>query len=240
MKQHRGKLVAGLAIAASFGFAAAVQAQPVGAPPSAPAPEMTAPMAAPPPPLLPPPPVAAPGSDSMAGQLGLGAGVTAGTSLIVPGGTIMLKYWLSDVLALMPQVQIKIVNQSGDIDTSWAIAPNAMFLYSPWKTTSTRLNIGGGLGLMFAKWGAAAAAGSVFPNLNATPTSSPPDDMFIAIALPVHIGVEHFFTRWFSMGLAVQDNLLTYAKQGDAHQLTVSIDDTRNITGLGFLFFYTD
>jgi len=233
MKQHHGKLVTGLAVLAFFGLAASAQAQPVGAPPAAPPPEMAAP--APPPPMAPAP--VALGADNMSGQLGFGAGVAAGTTtLIAPGATINMKYWLSDVLSLMPQLQIKLSSAKGR-DTAWAFSPDAMILYCPWKTTSTRLNVGGGLGFTIAKWPVTAA--NPVPNLGG-PAGAPSPDTFIAIRVPVYAGVEHFFTRWFSMGIAVQDNFISFTKLGEAHEFDLSIDNTRNITGLGFLFFYTD
>ncbi|HEX7598360.1 MAG TPA: hypothetical protein VF518_09100, partial [Polyangia bacterium] len=184
MKQHHGKLIAGLACAASFAVAASAYAQ-------APAPTDTTP----PPSLMPAPrPM---GPDDMSGQLGFGLGVVAGTSLVAPNTVINVKYWLSDILAVMPQLQIKLFKPKGG-DTQWAFSPNALVLYNPWKTTSTRLSVGAGLGLTLAKWGAAGQ-----PNLGANPTAGPPNDVWISFHIPIYAGVEHFFTKWFSMGIAV-------------------------------------
>lgn len=226
MNKLQGKLVAGLATVAFFGVLGSAQAQPAGAPPVMDTTPPSTPMMASPAPMA---------SDSMAGQLGFGAGVTAGTSFIVPGATLNMKYWLSDVLAVMPTVALKMYKIK-DIDTHWAIAPGALVLYCPWKTTSTRLSVGGGLALTFAKWGTAAGP----PALGTTPTGAPVTDTYIGIALPIYAGVEHFFTKWFSMGIGVQDNFLQYGKQGDGWAMGVSIDNVNSITALGFLFFYTD
>jgi len=183
----------------------------------------------------------------MSGQLGLGVGVVAGTSLIVPGATINMKYWLSDSLSIMPLVQFK-MSKTKDVDMSWVIKPGALVLYSPWKTTSTRLNVGGGLGVTFAKWGLAAIPGPLDPapdplappDLAHTPVTPPGSDMYIAVRLPIYVGVEHFFTKWFSMGIGLEDDFLTYGKQGDAWHLGVSIDNVNSVTAVGNLLFYTD
>jgi hypothetical protein len=218
MNKLQGKLVAGLAAVAVFGVLGSAQAQPAGAPPV---------VDTPPPPSMPmmaSPPPAPMASDSMAGQLGFGAGVTAGaTSLIAPGAVINMKYWLSDVLAIQPQLKLRLLTaQAGD--AQWQFAPAALLLYCPWKTTSTRLSFGGGLGLGFSKLG--------------TPT---PTDATISITLPIYGGVEHFFTKWFSMGIAVQNNLVEYTKTGPLHNFNLVIDNTINTTtAIGFLFFYTD
>jgi hypothetical protein len=225
MNKLQGKLVAGLAMVAFFGLLGSAQAQ-------APA---TAPMdTAAPPPMMSVPVPAPMASDNMSGQLGFGVAVTAGSSFIVPGATLNMKYWLSDVLAVMPTVALKMYKIK-DVDTNWAIAPGALVLFCPWRTTSTRLSVGGGLNLTFAKWGAAGP-----PALGTQPTGAPPADTWIGINLPIYAGVEHFFTKWFSMGIAVQDNFLQYGKQGDVWAMGVSIDNVDSITALGFLFFYTD
>jgi len=68
----------------------------------------------------------------------------------VPGATVNMKYWLSDVLAIMPQLSIGL--HSANVgNAQWTFAPAALALYCPWKTTSTRLSVGAGLGLRFAK-----------------------------------------------------------------------------------------
>jgi len=49
--------------------------------------------------------------------------------------------------------------------------------------------------------------------------------------------VEHFFTRWFAMGIAADFNLFNVSKQGDPWTLNVSLSNTAY---MGSLFFYTD
>ena len=228
MNKLQGKLVAGLAMVAFFSVLGSAHAQPAGAPP-------VTDTTAPPTPMMATPTPVPMSSDSMSGQLGFGVAVSAGANtLIAPGATLNMKYWLSDVLAVMPTVALKMYKIK-DVDTNWAIAPGALVLFCPWRTTSTRLSVGGGLNLTLAKWGAAGP-----PALGTQPTGAPPADTWIGINLPIYAGVEHFFTKWFSMGIAVQDNFLQYGKQGDAWAMGVAIDNVNSITALGFLFFYTD
>jgi hypothetical protein len=219
MKQHHGKFVAGLAFVACFGVAASAFAQ-------APAP-VTADTTTPPS-MLPAP--RSMGSDDMSGQVGFGAGVSAGTSLIVPGAVVNIKYWLSDTLAIMPQVALKLYKQN-DVDTNWQFSPAVLALHHPWKTTSTRLSVGAGLGLTLQKW-------------NQNPTTgvmgAPPSDTAIGIRIPIYAGVEHFFTKWFSMGIGVQNDLISYAKMGDSYAISFGIDTANSTQAIGSLFFYTD
>jgi hypothetical protein len=231
MNKFHGKLVAGLATAALFGALGSAQAQDQG----------TAPAAAP---AWSPPPAAPPAASSdMSGQLGLGVGLSAGTSLAVPGATLITKYWLSDSLAVLPQLALKIYKTKGQ-DTNWAIAPSAIIAYCPWKNASTRLSVGGGLGLEFAKWGAPAAgtAPGTPPNLGAQrPQLVPPaPDTYIGFTLPIYVGLEHFFARWFSMGIALQNNFLEYGKQGTPWVMAFGIDNVNSFQALGYLLFYTD
>jgi hypothetical protein len=170
------------------------------------------------------------GPDDMSGQVGFGAGVSAGTSLIVPGAVINIKYWLSDVLAVMPQLQLQLLKAKG-FDTSWRFNPSALILYCPWRTTSTRLSVGGGLGLTLEKWGVNPTTGAI---------GNPPSDTTIGIRLPIYAGVEHFFTKWFSMGIAVQNDFLYYRKIGSAYTMAFGIDTLNSTQVLGSLFFYTD
>jgi hypothetical protein len=220
MKQHHGKFVAGLAFAASFAVAASSYAQ---AP--APAPTDTT---APPSMMSGPKPM---GPDDMSGQVGFGAGVNAGTNeLIKPGATINIKYWLSDTLAVMPQLALRLGKIKGS-DMNWEFSPSVLALHHPWKTTSTRLSVGAGLGLSIRKWGAAGAFG--YPG-------APPADATIAIKIPIYAGVEHFFTKWFSMGIGVQNDFISYTKQGDGWGMSFGIDSANSTVACGFLFFYTD
>jgi hypothetical protein len=148
----------------------------------------------------------------MAGSLGLGVGVIAGTSLVTPDtGDLLVKYWLRDSMAIMPRLQLTL-DKMKDVNATWVIAPQVMALFVPWKTRSTRLNIGAGLGLAFAKF---------------SPTQT---HTTIDIFLPVHLGVEHFFTRWFSMGIAIETRLLDYAKEGDLWNLHVGLQTSGNNT----------
>jgi hypothetical protein len=218
MKQHHGKLIAGLACAASFAVAASAYAQ-------APAPTDTT---APPSMMPAPKPM---GPDDMSGQVGFGVGVTAGsTSLIVPGAAINIKYWLSDTLAVMPQLAFNIYKQK-NVDTSWRFNPSVLALHHPWKTTSTRLSVGAGLGLTLQKWNQNPDTGTM---------SAPPSDTTIGIRIPIYAGVEHFFTKWFSMGIAVQNDFLSYSKTGDAWHMSFGVDTANSTQMCGFLFFYTD
>ena len=215
MNKLQGKLVAGLAALAFFGLLGSAHAQ-------APAP---APMETVAPPMMQTPAPAPMSSDNMSGQLGFGAGVTAGTSFVVPGATVNMKYWLSDVLAIMPQLSIGLHSANvGNAQSTFA--PAALALYCPWKTTSTRLSVGAGLGLRFAKGAPVAPATTA--------------DTEIDIRLPVYAGVEHFFTKWFSMGVAVQNDFLAYRKLGSAYTFDITIDNMATTQAIGFLFFYTD
>ena len=215
MNKLQGKLVAGLAMVAFFGLLGSAHAQ-------APAPVDTAA----PPPMMSAPAPAPMASDNMSGQLGFGVGVQSGTSFInTNDAQINMKYWLSDVLAVMPQLTLGLATANVG-NAQWKFAPGALVLYCPWKTTSTRLNVGAGLGLSFAKGAPVAPATTA--------------DTAIGIALPIYAGVEHFFTKWFSMGVAVQNDLLAYNKLGSNYTFDITIDNTTTIKAIGFLFFYTD
>ena len=219
MNKFHWKLVVGLATVAFFGLLASAQAQD----------QATAP--GPAPAWSPPPAVAPPVSDNMSGQLGIGVGVGAGTDLVqTKDAEINMKYWLSDVLSVMPQLALGVFTTSG-LSTGYKIAPAALVLYCPWKTTSTRLSVGGGLGLDFEK----------IPNRTTTPPTIPPNAT-IGITLPIYVGVEHFFTKWFSMGIAVQNDFLAYKKIGPYHSFDFGLDTTVTTAtrAVGFLFFYTD
>jgi hypothetical protein len=194
-------------------------------PPPPPPPPPPEPMAEPLPPPPPPAPVAAVSADDMTGQVGFGVGVIAGTTLVTIDQVAAIKYWLSDTLAIEPELlfgMAKAKRGAATSDTSWRFAPAVLFLHTPWKTTSTRLNVGAGLGLGFAKW---------------NPGGAVPSDTTVAIRVPIEAGVEHFFTRWFSMGIAVQNDLFSYSKTGDNYDLAFTIDTTHF---MGSLFFYTD
>ena len=212
-----------------------VQAQPQWAPPP--------PMVQAAPPMLPPPPiVAAPnGPNDMTGSLGFGVGVGAGANdLVKPGAHIYMRYWFNDSLSILPSLQFKLFKQK-DIDMQWAVAPSTQLVYCPWKTASTRFAIGGGIGMSFDKWAAKGPDGQR-PDLGSQPGlgSQPPPNVTVYIYLPISAGVEHFFARWFSMGVLVTDRLVEYGKNGDKWALAASIDNTKSLAMVGFLFFYTD
>jgi len=172
-----------------------------------------------------PPPMqamAAPkGMEDMTGSLGFGVGVQAGmTTLVSPVDVVAVKYWLSDVLAVVPSLSFQILkpNPPGGMapatDTRWNFTPSAILLFVPFRSTSTRLEVGGGLAINLSK--------------------VPPGNTAVDIAIPLTAGVEHFFARWFAMGIAAQSNLFEYAK--DDH-FSININTTSFV---GSLFFYTD
>ena len=108
-----------------------------------------------------------------------------------------------------------------DTPAGWNVAPQVVVLFVPFAATSTRFLIGGGLGFSVTKVSGAMDTG-------------------IGVNVPIQAGVEHFFARWFSMGIAAGTNLFSYqrlAVPGNPWALAFSID-TASL--LGSLFFYTD
>jgi hypothetical protein len=99
--------------------------------------------------------------------------------------------------------------------TTWDFSPSAIVLFVPFRSTSTRFEVGGGLGISIGK----------------TPPRTSTDVRFF---VPIQAGVEHFFTRWFSTGIAAQSFLIDYQKDISfgVHINTFQL--------LGSLFFYTD
>jgi hypothetical protein len=183
-------------------------------------------MAPPPPVMAPPPPVAAAPkptvSDDMSGQWGFGVGVGSSattTSLVTIDNIAYIHVWFNDKWSLSPQLQFNLTKLK-NVDTTYFFAPRALLLYSPLTVASTRLLIGGGLGLSFDK----SVAGV---------------DMTYAITLPVMAGVEHFFTKWFAMGIAVADDFLSFRHVGAPSSWTFKVD-LSTLDYQGFLFFYTD
>jgi hypothetical protein len=171
-----------------------------------------------------PPPMqamAAPkGSEDMTGSIGFGVGVANSAASILqvaPGNLVALKYWLSDVLAVSPALRFNIFKPATPPGamTTWDFSPSAVVLFVPFRSTSTRLEVGGGLGISIGK------------------VPGNPDTQ-VHIFVPLQAGVEHFFTRWFSLGIAVASNLIDYQKD-------VGFGIHINTTDLlGQLFFYTD
>ncbi len=135
----------------------------------------------------------------MTGSLGFGVGVAAGVqTLIAPVDVVSVRYWLSDVLVVVPSLAFRIFKPTTPglmapaSDTQWNFTPSALILFVPFRSTTTRLEVGGGLGLDFSKM--------------------PPADTVVGIQIPLAAGVEHFFARWFSMGIAAQSNLFDYTR----------------------------
>lgn len=185
-----------------------------------------------------PPPMqamAAPkGMEDMTGSLGFGVGVQAGmTTLVSPVDVVAVKYWLSDVLAVVPSLSFQILkpNPPGGMapatDTRWNFTPSAILLFVPFRSTSTRFSVGGGLGFGLGK----------------TP---PATNTSVRIYVPIQAGVEHFFTRWFSMGIAARANLISYSKDNEFSSAITTIQSENNsgnglnAAAVGQLFFYTD
>jgi hypothetical protein len=184
--------------------------------------------------MPPPPPVAAAPkvADDMTGSLGFGVGVGAGTNdLIRPDTRIYVRYWFNDSLSILPSVQLKLYKEK-DLDVQWAVAPSTQLVYCPWKTASTRFAIGGGIGMAFSRWGGG--------DYNAPPKLLAPSNTTIEIYVPISAGVEHFFAKWFSMGVLITDRLVTYHRLKPEWDISASIDNTKSLAMVGFLFFYTD
>ncbi len=170
-------------------------------------------------------------TDDMTGAVGFGTGVAAGTDLVKPSELLILKYWLSDVLAVVPSLTLAVAKGSGGGPTAWNFSPQALVAYVPWKSTSTRLSVGAGLGLSFHK------------NTGTDDTAN----TAIGITIPIQAGVEHFFARWFSVGIALNTNFLSYQKSGSTYTLGLfGVDSSKSaptvapLNYLASLMFYTD
>jgi hypothetical protein len=203
---------------------------PVMAPAMAPAPMAPAPEA-----VMPVAPMMAPkAADDMSGSVGFGVGIVGGSTgeatngsstgniLIAPNtADLMMKYWLNDAMALLPKLSFGLSKSKSNgvsTDMAWSLAPSLLADFTLLKGASTRFSAGVGLGLAFGK----------------TP---PATDTAISINVPVTLNVEHFFTRWFSMGVGARFNLIDYAKVGDNYAFSFEVS---NINYMGSLFFYTD
>jgi len=152
----------------------------------------------------------------MKGAVGFGVGILPNVELLGTSGAVALKAWLSESLAIAPLLGFSYTSPK-DMDASWHLRPEFVVLFAPFKNASTRLEFGGGIGFAINK---APALESTFD-----------------LTLPIQAGVEHFFTRWFSVGIAARTDLVAYTEQGDFHQIAFSVDST---SLLGQLFFYTD
>ena len=221
----------------AFAQAPAPAPAPMYAPAQAP---MMAPAPAPETAVMPAAPMMAPkASDDMTGSVGLGVGVvggstgvttsngtttTTGNILVAPDtGNLMLKYWMSDAMAIVPRLtfgyaKTRVAGATEAGPASWALAPEVIASFTLLKGASTRLAAGAGIGFMVGKTGGAS-------------------DTSFGINIPIELSVEHFFTRWFSMGIAVHEPLLAYTKTGDVWSFGLQLDSTQY---MGSLFFYTD
>jgi len=245
MTRTRLSLLTTTALASTLGVALPAFAQapaqmyapaPAPAPMYAPAPaqaQMYAPVPAPAPEVVAPAPapvaVAPKAADDMTGSVGFGVGVDAGINEWIKPNTanLMMKYWLSDAMAIVPKLKLNI-SKTKDVNATWEIDPSVLADFTLLKGASTRLSAGVGLGLGFGKDPSAAAS------VPAGETSKTHIEIFV----PVQIGVEHFFTRWFAMGIAANFKLIDFAKQGDPWTMKFALDNAT--TYMGSLFFYTD
>ena len=179
------------------------------------------------------PVVAPPAADDMTGSVGFGVGVSAGTSLVVPNTTsVMMKYWMSDAMSLLPRLSLTMEKIKDGGDTAWTFEPAVLANFVLLKGASTRFDAGLGLGLSLAKNTTPQYTGATGSAFVGDPTAT-----YIGLFIPVQLGVEHFFTRWFSMGIAAGFNLVGFQKQGDPYQFDLEIS---NVRYMGSLFFYTD
>jgi hypothetical protein len=165
-------------------------------------------------------------ADDMTGSVGFGVGVLAGattTSLVTTDNTIAIKYWMSDAMAIVPRLTFSMakakVPPADAGPTQWQFNPEVLASFVLLKGASTRLAAGVGLGINLSK--------------NYVSTA----DTTFGINIPIELGVEHFFARWFSMGIAMHDQFISYTKTGDAYNFGLSVN---TLAYMGSLFFYTD
>jgi len=180
-------------------------------------------------PVMPVAPVMAPkAADDMTGSVGFGVGVGSGTgtnsTLLTTDNTIAIKYWMSDALAIVPRLTLTMsksktppATEAGP--TAWQFNPEVLASFVLLKGASTRLSAGLGLGLALSK--------NIISGTDTT----------IGINIPIELGVEHFFTRWFSMGIAMHDQFLSYSKTGEQYSFGVSVN---TLAYMGSLMIYTD
>jgi hypothetical protein len=229
MTRTRIAILSTTAIASILGAALPAFAQaPAPAPMYAPAPApMMAPAPAPAPEggMMPVAAVMAPrAADDMTGSVGFGVGVGAGTSLVVPDtANLMMKYWMSDAMSIVPRLSLTMAKSKG-VDATWGFSPSVLANFVLLKGASTRFDAGVGLGFDIAKGQAPQD-----PAIN--------DNTYLGIYVPVQLGVEHFFTRWFSMGIAANFYFISFGKQGTPWSMNLEVS---NVNYLGSLFFYTD
>ncbi len=183
--------------------------------------------------VMPVAPVVAPkAADDMSGSVGFGVGVVAGDTLVKPEtGNLMMKYWVNDAMALLPKLEFGF-GKAKEQDATWKLAPSLMAEFGLIKGASTRFSVGVGLGLSFGKY-----AVTVTNPTTGQQTTAVPEDTMISLYVPTGLSVEHFFTRWFSMGLGAYFNLLEFNKTGEYWDLGINVN---NVKYMGSLFFYTD
>jgi hypothetical protein len=190
-------------------------------PPGTPEPPPPPPPAMEVPPMAPVTNVMAPkAADDMTGSIGFGVGIAASTQILGTNfsGTnnqVAIRYWNSDTLALQPGLGFTF-NKTDGADASWTLNPELVALFVPVRGNSTRLLVGGGLGIGLAK--------------------APPNDVTFMFYLPIQAGVEHFVARWFSLGLAARTNFFQMAT-GDPWNIQMAIN---TMSLLGSAFIYTD
>ena len=153
-------LISATAIASILGaalpaFAQAPAPAPMYAPAPAPAPAMApAPAPAPEGAVMPAAPMMAPrAADDMTGSVGFGVNVVGGgTSLVtIPAApTLMMKYWMSDAMSIVPRLAIEMTKVKGS-SSVWSVSPQVLANFVLLKGASTRLDAGLGLGLAIAK-----------------------------------------------------------------------------------------
>ena len=227
MTRIRTLLTAAVGTAAVCGMALPAVAQSAAA--ASPPPADTAPPAAS---TVLTPMMAPKSPDDLTGSIGFGVGVATNTELVGTTGDVAIKYWMHNNLALVPQLNFNVTNVSsaGGMPggTTWVVAPQLQVLFVPFQSTSTRLEIGGGLGFGVGK---AVAGGNTSFDID----------------IPIQVGVEHFFTRWFSTGIAIGENFFAYTHPGGGAANTTAFNLYTG-TGAGpgetvlagSLFFYTD
>lgn len=158
-----------------------------------------------------------------AGAMGIGVGVVAGTSFIKPDTSVLtFKYWKSERVAIVPRLKFSVDKEKAQAST-WSLEASTLLSFVLLRRGATRLSAGGGVGIALAS--------------NQYPATAVNTQDHLGLLLPVEIGVEHFFTSWFSMGISASFNLLDVWKQGDAWAMNVEVSNTEF---LGSVFFYAN
>jgi len=240
MTRTRLSLISTTAFASILGAAvpAFAQAPMAPAPMMAPAPVMAPAMAPAPMPgpmpeaVMPAAPLVAPkAADDMSGSVGFGVGVVAGTDLLtIKSSDLSMKYWVNDAMALIPKLNFSL-GKAKDQDASWNLSPSLLAEFGLIKGASTRFNAAIGLGLGFGK------IPPTTTTVGGVTTTVGSSDVKIQLFIPAGLNVEHFFTRWFSMGMGAYFNLVDFNKQGDGWSLGMNVN---NLNYVGSLFIYTD